>query len=164
MNLPNRIFLDTNVINLIVEHSDFVFEEMNLDERLNDRLYHDLLGIRQIFRYANHNTIEIVVSETSFAETRETKDAAKRRKLEIYCNDIFQSFQSLVEDDFTKHSIQKKYLQEYLIERGFNKLIDANDRSLIIEALIYKCDVFCTRDWSVSSPVFDCTGKLIFCI
>jgi len=38
------------------------------------------------------------------------------------------------------------YFEEYLLDKGLDKLIGPNDRKLVIEALCYKCDVFCTRD------------------
>lgn len=147
MVFPNRIFLDTSVINLIVEYSEVLFDGIALDESLSDRKYNDLVGLRQIFHYANHNAIEMVVSKTTFAEIRATKDDMKRKQLETYCSEISQYFRYLVEGDFSIPDVQAKYVQEYLTGRGLNKLIDPNDRSLIVEALFYKCDVFCTRDW-----------------
>jgi len=147
MALPNRIFLDTSVINLIVEYSDVIFDGAYLDENLNNRIYYDLLGIIRIFHYANHNAIEMAVSKTTFNEISATKDNIKRKQLETYCNEISQYFHYLVDDDYTKPSVLAKYTEEYLLERGLDKLIDPNDRRLIVEALFYKCDVFCTRDW-----------------
>ncbi|MCC7159524.1 MAG: hypothetical protein IT281_08300 [Ignavibacteria bacterium] len=71
----------------------------------------------------------------------------KRKQLKAYCNEISQYFHYLVDGDFAKPDILTKHTEEYLLERGLDKLVDPNDRSLIVEALFYKCDVFCTRDW-----------------
>lgn len=53
----------------------------------------------------------------------------------------------LIEDDFTIPGIEVKYFEEYLLDKGMNYLVDANDRKLLIEALFYKCDIFSARDW-----------------
>ena len=147
MTFPTRIFLDTTVVNFIIDYSEIIFDGVDFDENLSNRIIDDLSAIMQIFQYANRNAIEVVVSKTTFSEVRATKDRAKRERLESYCTELSQYFQYIVEDNFSPTPFELRYTEEYLNERGFSKLPDLNDRRLIVEALFYRCNIFCTRDW-----------------
>ncbi len=148
MNYPRRIFLDTSVINFIVEYYDVLFDGAELDHDVSERVYDDLQAIARIFNYASHNAIEMIISKTTFEEVNATKDLAKRQKLDDYCKELWTYFHLLIEEDFTPPGIQVKYFEEFLSEKGLKYLGDASDRKLLVEALFYKCDIFCTRDWS----------------
>lgn len=147
MDLPQRIFLDTSVINFIVDHSDCIFNGDEISESINDRTYDDICAMMRIFHYADHNAIEMIISKTTFQEINATADPEKKERLKTYCNELWQYFNSLIEDDFTVPGVEVKYYEEYLFDKGLGQLSDPNDRKLIIEALFYKCDIFCTRDW-----------------
>ncbi len=147
MDLPQRIFLDTSVINFIVEYSDCIFNGAEIDQIINDRVFDDIQALKWIFRIADQNPIKMIISKTTFQEIQATPDQEKRNKLEMYCNALWNYFHYMIEGDFTSPGIEVQYYEEYLLSKGLNNLIDINDRKLIIEALFYGCDIFCTRDW-----------------
>jgi predicted nucleic acid-binding protein len=147
MDLPQRIFLDTSVINFIVDHSESIFDGGDISECVNDRAYDDIRAMMRIFYYADHNAIEMIISKTTFQEINATADQEKKDKLKKYCDELWTYFHYLIDDDYTAPGVEVKYYEEYLLDKGLGKLSDANDRQLIIEALFYKCDIFCTRDW-----------------
>lgn len=147
MDLPQRIFLDTSVVNFIVDNSESIFDGGIIGDNINDRTYDDILAMRRILYYADHNPIEMIISQTTFREIQATADPVKKEKLEIFCSDLWQYFHQLIDNDYRVPGVEVKYYEEYLLDKGLNKLIDANDRKLVVEALFYKCDIFCTRDW-----------------
>ncbi len=116
-------------------------------KKINERKYDDIRGLTQIFYYADHNAIEMVISKTTFNEIQATSNKAKRGKLLNYCSELWNYFHILIENDFTNPGLEVKYYEEFLSDKGLSHLSDINDRRLIIEALFYKCDVFCTRDY-----------------
>lgn len=147
MNLPRRIFLDTSVVNFIVDNSEYLFDNVAIPESINNRTCQDISAIAQIFYYANHNGIEMVISKTTFKEIEATTDENKRKKLIDYCSDLWEYFHELIGDDYLVPGVEVKYYEEYLIDKGLSFIDGLTDRRLIIEALFYKCDIFCTRDY-----------------
>jgi len=147
VELPRRIFLDTSVVNFIVDYSENIFDRIPPSEDVNDRVYEDILAMCQIFIYADHNAIEMIISNTTFLEVEATANTQKRKDLVNFCSDLWEYFHLLIEDDYTIPGVEVKYYEEFLMDKGLNKLNGAVDRKLIIEALFYKCDIFCTRDY-----------------
>ncbi len=89
MQSPKRIFLDTSVINFIVDHSEIIFDGCAISEKINERIYNDIRGLAQIFYYADHNAIEMVISKTTFNEIQATSNKVKREKLLNYCSELW---------------------------------------------------------------------------
>lgn len=147
MELPQRIFLDTSVINFIVDYSEHIFDRAKINQNTSSRIFDDIQALMYIFQISNHNAIEMIISRTTLQEIQATTDSFKRDKLELYCNELWDYFHFLIDGDFRTPGIEVKYYEEFLMEKGLNTLIDPNDRKLVIEALFYKCDIFCTRDW-----------------
>jgi len=92
MDLPQRIFLDTSVVNFIVDHSEYIFDGGEIKERINDCTYDDICAMMRIFYYADHNAIEMIISNTTFIEINATQDQEKKDKLKTYCNDLWNYF------------------------------------------------------------------------
>lgn len=147
MELPRRIFLDTSVVNFIVNNGEYLFDNVPIPDHVNDRTYNDIIAIAQIFYFADHNAIEMIISNTTFKEVEATTDDEKRQKLIDYCSALWEYYHELIGSDYTIPGVEVKYYEEYLIDKGLNFIEGANDRRLIIEALFYKCDIFCTRDY-----------------
>ena len=148
MAIPQRIFLDTSVVNFITKYGEAIFDGGEICDDTDERTYYDICSLSQLFHWSYHsNPVEMVISSTTFAEVNATKDTELRERLLRYCWDLDRNFRYLIQDDFKEPGIEVEYYEEYLIEKGLEHLIDKNDRKLIIESLFFKCDVFCTRDW-----------------
>jgi predicted nucleic acid-binding protein len=147
MELPKRIFLDTSVVNFMVDYGDHIFDKVAVPDRFKDRIYDDIRAITQIFYYADHNAIEMVVTHTTFQEIEATADLRKREALANFYSGLREYGLELIGDDYRFPGVEVQYYEQYLMDKGLNYLKDANDRRLLIEALFYKCDIFCTRDY-----------------
>jgi hypothetical protein len=145
--IPSRIFLDTSVINFIVEHAELIFDGYYHDDNLNVRVRMDIFALYQIFEIARRNPIEIVVSKTNFEEILRTNDREKRSNLLSYCTEIWHYFKSSTKQEFEISEKDLKLAEGFLKEKDFLKITDQNDRRLLLESLYFKCDHFCTRDW-----------------
>ena len=89
---PRRVFLDTSVINFIVEHSDSIFNGSDIDEKSDDSAFDDIRAMARIYNYAGHNAIEMIISKTTFDEIAATTDSIKGQKLERYCTELWSYF------------------------------------------------------------------------
>ena len=145
--VPRRIFLDTSVINFIVDHTELIFDGYYYDDNLTDRVMKDIFALHQIFQLAQRCPIEIAVSRTSFEEILQTNNGSKRSHLLSYCMEILHYFESLTRQEFGIPEMELKLIENFLMEKDFLRITDQNDRRLLLESLYYECDFFCTRDW-----------------
>lgn len=130
----------------MIDYRENIFDGVPIVES-NQRVYADIRSIAQIHYYADHNAIEMAISRTTFSEVTATSNTEKRAALLNYCGDLKRYFHDLIGDDYTFPGYNTKYFLEYLSNRGLEHLPDPNDRLLMVEALFYKCDIFCTRDY-----------------
>jgi len=146
MKSPGRIFLDTSVVNFIIEYSEQINDGAPVDHP-KDRICSDILALSTIHYFANHNPIELIVSSTVLQEVQATNKQQKRVAMQQYCSELSRRFNHLVNEDTTVNGRQLQYFEEFLLEKGLDILTNKNDRRLILEALLWKCDIFCTRDY-----------------
>ena len=82
MNLPRRVFLDTNVVNFIVDHDSYIFEgEDDGISNLSPRDRADREALRLVFETGQRAHWEMVVSDVTYAEILATADEHRRSVL-----------------------------------------------------------------------------------
>jgi len=142
-----RIFLDTCVLNLIVENSEAIFDGYYDDIELSDRVSGDVFALSQFFQIGSHVGFEIVVSETTFNEVLSTADKEKASRLRNFCTEIWLYQAEYLDAKRLMPESEFNAIEDYLVGHGFSQLKDSNDRRLLIQAAYYGCNFFCTRDW-----------------
>lgn len=137
--IPRRVFLDTNVVNLMVKYSEQVFEQAWLPEGLDRTCAHDVEALMHVFHIGGRAPWEIVASRKTLDEIGETPDIGVRERLLDYAFE-------LVEPP-TENSAYAASLGRRLIDAPFTAtLSDPSDRELIGNAIGLGCDAFCTCD------------------
>lgn len=162
---PYKIFLDTNVVNKIVEYGEYFFDNHLDEEKLE--VYSSIRSEDKEDIEALHDTLtafkricmSLYLSETTLTEIDNTREPNKRHHLLNYAGEVFvhwrewgarevnlqfddaKSFKALVE----KEALSLNYLRDYA------------DRKLLAEAIVLGCQVFLTMDrktiWSKRSKV-----------
>lgn len=138
--IPQRIFLDTNVVNALVKFAPYIFEGAPLDEPVDDLLGEDIESLMHIVAVGCRGQWTLVSSSTMLEELSQTRAAATREALLNYGVELIEA---LAEDD---HAFRDDFSRRLLSSGLLNGMPDAPDRRLYAEAIAMGCDAFCTRD------------------
>lgn len=137
--IPRRVFLDTNVLNLLVKHSEQVFEQAPISSTLDKTRAHDIEALMHVFQVGARASWDILASEKSLYEIRNTPDEDVKAELLEYAVQLV----ALPGQD----SAYAANLGRKLIDAPFAAALpDLADRELIGNAIGFDCDVFCTCD------------------
>lgn len=145
--VPGRILLDTNVINLVVDHGNVIFDEEPLPDSLPNTEREDVIALHHLFRVGERAMWELAVSPTTYREISSTTDTARRRMLErafgeylIYWQDI--AAQTADVDEVPAIDLGRRVSGSPILAA----LPDVADRELVAHAIAYGCDAMCTLD------------------
>jgi len=147
INIPRRVFLDTNVINFIMDYSDSIFENAEIQAGLPLRDIADIEALRLIFETGARAHWELAVSNVTYVEITNTVDKSRRKALQgwfsetwSYWRDCFDEDGGLSDDHANKLAVEME------CSGALAMFPDPCDRTLIAHAIAYNCDAFCTRD------------------
>ncbi|WP_140756133.1 hypothetical protein [Mesorhizobium sp. B4-1-3] len=133
------MFLDTNVLNLMVKYSEHVFEQAWLPEGLDQTRAHDIEALMHVFHIGGRAPWKIVASRKTVDEIGKTPDANVRELLLDYASGLV----SLPDEN----SAYAATLGRRLLDAPFTAALpDPSDRELIGNAIGLGCDAFCTCD------------------
>jgi hypothetical protein len=137
--IPVRIFLDTNVVNLLVKHSAQVFEQVLIPPDLDVTSALDVEALMHVFHVGARADWDILASRKTLDEIEQTPDSDVRGELLEYA---LQLVELPSEDSAYAASLGRR-----LVDAPFvSALPDLSDRELIGNAIGFGCDVFCTCD------------------
>lgn len=139
--IPKRVFLDTNVINVLVKYCEVIFDHSPIPQEVDATLAVDIEALMHVFYVGARADWDILGSRKTLDELSHTRDCSLRAELLEYAFGIVN--QNLDDDDH-------RYAADFgrkLIEAPFvAALPDKADRELIGNAIGFGCDVFCTCD------------------
>lgn len=138
-SIPRRVFLDTNVVNLLVKHSERVFEQVTIPDDLDHTTTLDTEALMHVFHVGARANWDILTSRKTLNEIGKTPDLDVRDELLDYA---IQLMELPNEDSAFAASLGRR-----LVDAPFmSALPDLADRELIGNAIGFGCDVFCTCD------------------
>lgn len=137
--IPRRVFLDTNVVNTLVNFGSQIFEQ-ELLPGLEPTLAEDVNSLITIVSASTHAPWEIVSSTAMPDELADTRSEDTRRSLLRYGSEFIE----LV--DVHAAEIQALAMDDLLSDSSLWALPGLADRKLLAHAIAMECDVFCTRD------------------
>lgn len=138
--LPGRIFLDTSVVNLLLNHWDYLVENEDLPEGLAPSVLETANAMHGIYTTGHLAFWKFTVSERVWKEVAATNDSVRRSKLEGWLAELWE-YQG---GGCRRQVLTRARVTE--IRRSVSVLPDHVDRELIIDAVRYGCDAFCTND------------------
>lgn len=138
-HIPARIFLDTNVINLIVKWPEQIFENVPPPPDLNERSAHDIEALMHVFFVGQRANWQMSASAKTLQEIDATADERLRSALLSYAGEVTDQWS---EESRCGRDLGRRLNDNPLLAA----LPDPNDRELLGNAIGMGCDAFCTRD------------------
>lgn len=137
--IPRRVFLDTNIVNLLVKFSECVFEQAWIPDTLDDTCACDVEALMHIFAVGARANWDVLASRKTLDEIALTRDECVKSELLEYAIQLMEPA--------SDESAYACGLGRRLIDAPFtSSLPDPSDRELIGNAIGFGCDVFCTAD------------------
>jgi hypothetical protein len=138
-SIPTRVFLDTNVVNLLVKHSEHIFEQLSTPSDWDLTRARNVEALMHVFFVGARANWDILASRKTIEEIERTSNAELREELLDYAI-------CLVEPD-SENSSHAASLGRRLIDAPFTAALpDVADRVLLGNAIGLGCDAFCTCD------------------
>lgn len=138
-SIPQRVFLDTNVINVLVKQSAEIFEHEPISADINRTLAIDIEALRHVFYVGSRANWDLVTSSKAIEELSRTRNQELRDELVEYGVGFMdlESEAGRFALDFGRRMIEAPFVAA---------LPDVADRELVGHALGLRCDAFCTCD------------------
>src|ERR1700722_3402166 len=140
-SIPRKVFLDTNVINVLVKYSKHIFEHEPIPAGTEPTLAGDIEALMHVFYVGARADWSLIGSQKTIDELSRTRDTAVR-------DDLVEYALGLVNQD--RYNGDHRFAADFgrrLIDAPFvAALPDLADRELIGNAIGYGCDTFCTCD------------------
>lgn len=149
-SLPWRVFLDTCAINFILDHGESIHEFNDSAPDTPERVRVDIEAFQGIFATGQRAFWELAVSPHTYREVVATRDPTRMGVLHLWFLDIWNYWREVLHSstDLPSFSEAEELRVALLSSGALDVLPDLSDRILLIDAVLYRCDLFCTRDWS----------------
>jgi hypothetical protein len=142
-DIPQRIFLDSSVLQALQSYGGFIYENEALDS--GDHIHQDPAGVdklealRSIMQVAERAPFEFALSDNSFLEVTQRGDP---RYLQ-WAYDVLDHWLVCIEESRSPTGDAK--IAALIDSESYNYL-GAGDRALIKDALLLGCDSFLTME------------------
>jgi hypothetical protein len=148
-DIPGRAFLDTSVVNFILDYGEQIHDGGTIPPNVSDRVVEDIEALRGIFITGQRATWQFAISPFTYKEIISTDDPSRRHTLESWFFEIWHYWRDIIEqnNDLPDFLEAEAVRLELLASKILDVLPDVEDRILICDAVVYRCDCFCTRDW-----------------
>lgn len=138
-DVPRRIFLDTNVVNLLVKYRSEIFEREKFPETVAPEIARDSEALMRLMQIGFRAEWKIVISAKTIEEIENTRDCFIRSELLDYAWEVV-NYQSEGGISATMSGLGPSVVDK------LSAMPDQADRVLLADAIGFGCDVFCTRD------------------
>lgn len=144
-SIPQRVFLDTNIVDCLVKWDECVFENIVPPDDIPGQLASDIASLRHIFAVGSRAQWDIIVSARTIGELSNTSDPSMRERLVNYGVELvgYGTANGTAEED---HRYARDFARRARDSSFLAALPHPEDRALLAEAVAFGCDVFCTRD------------------
>lgn len=136
---PQRLFLDTNVVNLIVKWPDQIFDQTPVPPGIDTQQEHDIEALMHLIYFGQRMSWRMVASAKTLDEIQCTADEAVREALLDFAIEVAD-----VSDEARWYRELGRRLNGGSLLQA---LPDPSDRELLGNAIGMGCNVFCTRDY-----------------
>lgn len=151
--LPKRIFLDTSVVNKVVEFGEYLFDDYLAGSSLREYKrrpsedQEDIDALHYLFQVYQRLCMPMCVSQTTLCELGRTMDSDKRNHLLQYAGEVIDHWLTGV-DTRRPTAIKSDEFKDTCvsISQNLTFLPDDGDRLLFAEAVLFGCDAFLTMD------------------
>ncbi len=148
-DIPKRVFLDTTSLNFILEYGEEIFDGTPFSKELNDRIREDIDAFHNIFLSGQRATWELAISPFTYKEIIKTNNSEKKHYLDNWFMNVWDYWLNIIKANNNLPSfMEAEEAKIKLLSSGILDILpDIEDRILLSDAIVYRCDCFCTRDW-----------------
>jgi len=149
-DIPGRAFLDTNVVNFMLKFGHQIHDGADNPSGLSSYEQRDIDALYNIFLTGQRADWQLAISPFTYFEIANTHDPNRKHSLSNWFLQIWEHWVSIVENNNDLPTLieAERIRTSLLTSEALVDLPDIHDRILIIDAIVYRCDCFCTRDWS----------------
>jgi len=148
-SIPRRVFLDTSVVNLALDYGEQIHNGCEIPEGLSVRVQRDVEALKGIFTTGERAFWQLAISPQTYREVTNTNDSGRVHQLERWFFELWHCWREIVTAmDNLPSFIEAEETRISLLASGrLEALPQLSDRILLCDAVVYRCDAFCTRDW-----------------
>ena len=148
-DLPGRVFLDTCVVNFILEFGEQIFDGAQPPTHASERVIQDIEALTDIMLVGKRAMWQLAISPHTYREIMATRDGERRYLLENWFGEVWRYWLSIIQenDDLPSFNEAEQTRVSLLASGALAALPDIEDRVLVCDAIVYRCELFCTRDW-----------------
>lgn len=146
--IPGRIFLDTSVVNFWLDYGQEIGEGIEPPPNIPMADVEDIEALHWIYMTGQRVPWQLAISPHTYQEVLKTTDPKRRHYLENWFFEIWYYWMEIIqrEDDLPSF-VDAEAEKVRLLSSGILEVLpDITDRILILDAVVYNCDLFCTRD------------------
>ena len=166
-DIPGRVFLDTCVVNFMLDYGEQIHDGAPAPVDTGERILRDIEALYNIMLVGQRATWQLAISPHTYQEIAATKEARRRHQLHTWFEDLWQNWLSVIHenDDLPSFIEAEDTRVGLLASGGLDVLPDVADRILVCDATVYRCELFCTRDWTtILKHRADLRGLPLSCI
>ena len=147
--IPGRVFLDTNVVNFTLDFREQICDGGRWPLDLPARKRQDVDALHNIFLTGRRAMWQFVISPRTYEEVGRTSNPQRQSELCCWFFQLWHYWQTITDEVSDLPSPEEVAdLRRRLLASGmFDILPQADDRALLCDAIVCRCDAFCTRDW-----------------
>lgn len=147
--LPARVFLDTSVVNFWLDNTDHIHEGVEIDADTPARVANDIDALKWIYLTGQRAAWQLIVSPLTHQEVVATRDPTRREELVQWFLEIWSYANECMGERCISEPSDPEVARPLSLESDSIMILpDDADRRLLLAAVTYGCDAFCTRDWS----------------
>lgn len=97
--VPGRVFLDTCVVNFILEYGGQIHDNLAPPPGVSPRTAEDIDALRNLFLTGQRARWQLAVSPYTYSEIAATRSASRLSQLDSWFQELWQYWRSVVESD-----------------------------------------------------------------
>lgn len=138
---PGHTFLDTSVVNFILDYGEQIHERVAPPENASWRVARDIDALHGIWVTGQRASWHMTISAGTVEEIQGNGQPGRLHDLLNWACELS------IYSDGCEASAPSSHKRRRFDRAALSILPDAGDRRLICEAVEAGCDAFCTRDW-----------------
>jgi len=161
-DIPRRVFLDTSILNFILDKGEYIFDAVTPSSSLTKRQHQDIDALYNIFLTGERASWQLAISPFTYKEVISTQNTKQQYYLRNWFQEVWHYWLGILEQANNLPSfIEAEHERIKLLSSDLlDVLPDIEDRILMCDAIVYRCDCFCTRDWKTILKHRNCLESL----
>jgi hypothetical protein len=143
VRIPENVFLDTSVVNFILDHEEEIHDGAPIRQDASPWVRRDIVALAGIWLTGQRASWRLTISPSTIAEIQDTRNAQRLQVLLGWASELW----TYSEECASGSEQREKILFGPTLMTALALLPDPADRQLVREAIAAGCDAFCTRDW-----------------